>query len=76
MVGLCRASSCSYITTRGGNYAGTPMETATPVLKALHYVRHPGVPVSGRRGAGRYPQRQGGASGRRRPPCGGLAEVF
>ena len=35
MVGLCRASKLLYITTRGGNYAGTPMETATPVLKAL-----------------------------------------
>ena len=30
MVGLCRASKLLYITTRGGNYAGTPMETATP----------------------------------------------
>ena len=35
VVGLCRASKLLYITTRGGNYAGTPMETATPVLKAL-----------------------------------------
>ena len=34
MVGLCRASSCSYHHP-GRQLAGTPMETATPVLKAL-----------------------------------------
>ena len=32
---LTFGSKLLYITTRGGNYAGTPMETATPVLKAL-----------------------------------------
>ena len=43
MVGLCRASKLLYITTRGGNYAGTPMETATPVLKAVCTMY--GIPV-------------------------------
>ena len=35
MVGLCRASRLLLITTRGGNYAGTQLELATPILKAL-----------------------------------------
>lgn len=35
MVGLCRASRLLLITTRGGNYAGTPLEMGTPMLRAL-----------------------------------------
>ena len=35
MVGKCRASKLLYITTRGGNYAGTDLEMGTPIMKAL-----------------------------------------
>ena len=35
MVGKCRASKLLYITTRGGNYAGTELEMDTPIMKAL-----------------------------------------
>ena len=35
MVGRCRASKLLYITTRGGNYAGTQLEMGTPIMKAL-----------------------------------------
>ena len=35
MVGKCRASKLLYITTRGGNYAGTELEMGTPIMKAL-----------------------------------------
>ena len=35
MVGKCRASKLFYITTRGGNYAGTDLEMGTPIMKAL-----------------------------------------
>ena len=35
MVGRCRASKLLYITTRGGNYAGTELEMGTPIMKAL-----------------------------------------
>ena len=35
MVGKCRASKLLYITTRGGNYAGTDLEMGTPMLRAL-----------------------------------------
>ena len=35
MVGKCRASKLLYITTRGGNYAGTDLELGTPIMKAL-----------------------------------------
>ena len=35
MVGRCRASKLIYITTRGGNYAGTELEMGTPIMKAL-----------------------------------------
>ena len=35
MKGLCRASKLLLITTRGGRYAGTPLEMATPTMKAL-----------------------------------------
>ena len=35
MVGKCRASKLLYITTRGGNYAGTDLELGTPIMRAL-----------------------------------------
>ena len=35
MVGKCRASKLLYITTRGGNYAGTDLEMGTPMLRAM-----------------------------------------
>ena len=35
MMGRCRASKLLYITTRGGNYAGTELEMGTPIMKAL-----------------------------------------
>ena len=35
MVGKCRASKLLYITTRGGNYAGTELGMGTPIMKAL-----------------------------------------
>ena len=35
MVGKCRASKLLYITTRGGNYAGTDLEMGTPIMRAL-----------------------------------------
>ena len=35
MVGRCRASKLLYITTRGGNYAGTDLELGVPIMKAL-----------------------------------------
>ena len=35
MVGKCRASKLLYITTRGGNYAGTDLELGVPNMKAL-----------------------------------------
>ena len=34
-IGLCKASDLLYITTRGGYYAGTPMDIATPHIKGL-----------------------------------------
>ena len=35
MVGLCKASKLLYITTRGGYYAGTPLDIATQHIKGL-----------------------------------------
>lgn len=34
-IGLCKASDLLYITTRGGYFAGTPMDVATAHIKAL-----------------------------------------
>ena len=34
-MGLCRASRLLYITTRGGYYAGTPQDIATPYVRGL-----------------------------------------